>query len=131
MASASGSTKTVIREYSGSVLGSWQSGTATSGSSGANLLIIGTVNKTKILKSLLVDESRLTSGAIITIRIYTNIFDTERKVYDQDFTQGTDPDGIWVVNGDLTINGTTRVELYSNTAADNGMYVDYQYLLEI
>jgi hypothetical protein len=55
---------------------------------------------------------------------------TERKVYEQAFTQSTDPDGLWIVNGTLAIHEVLRVEVESDNAGDNGRQVDYDYMLE-
>ena len=54
----------------------------------------------------------------------------ERKVYNQPFTQGTDPDGLWIVNGTIGIHEALRVEVQSDNAGDNGASIDYDYMLE-
>ena len=116
-----------------SVTANWESGFATSGELGADLVNIGTAGDRKKLHSLLVDISQLTGGAIITIKLFMIINGTERKVYPPVGTTwvvGTDPDVIWVVDGTLEITGVLRVEVQSNTAGDNTKAIAYKYDLE-
>ena len=53
---------------------------------------------------------------------------TWRKVYSQDFTKGTDPDGLWIVNGTVGIHEALRCEVYSDT--NESKTIDYDYMLE-
>ena len=113
----------------GSVIGNWQSGTATSGESGANLVTIG-ANDTKYkLHSLIVSIHNLQLGAI-KVKLFQQVNGTERKVYEEQFQKGSDPDGCWVVNGTVGIHEALRVEVQSNKAADNGVAIAYDYMLE-
>lgn len=116
-----------------SVTANWQSGTATSGETGSDLVNIGAAATRNKLNSLQVDIGALTTGATITIRLYENINGVERKVYPPSGTTwvvDTDPDGIWVVNGPVEITGILRVEVLSNNAGDNGRAIAYKYALE-
>ena len=115
---------------SGSVTGNWYSGAATSGLTGADLVTIGANDIKKKLHSLLVNISSVQSGAKITVRLYMQVNGTERKVYQEEFTQGTDPDGLWIVNGSVGIHEALRVEAMSNKSADNGAAIEYDYMLE-
>lgn len=115
---------------SGSVTGNWQSGTATSGETGANVVTIG-ANDTKYkLHSLLLSIHNFQSGGKVTVKLFMQVNGTERKVYQEDFNKGNDPDGCWVVNGTLGIHEAVRVEAQSNKAADNGVALQYDYMLE-
>jgi hypothetical protein len=116
---------------SGSITASWQSGTATSGEAGADLITIGASNIKHKLHSLIVNIGALTAGAVIVLKFFVKVNGTERKVYHQLFTKGTDPDGLWIVNGTVGIHDALRVELASNNAADNGKAVEYDYMLEV
>jgi hypothetical protein len=116
---------------SGSAAASWQSGTASSGEAGADLVTIGIANVKYKLHSLLLNISGLTDGAVIAVRLYMQIKGAERKIYHQSFTKGTDPDGLWIVNGTVGIHETLRVELTSDKAADDGKNIDYDYMLEV
>ena len=112
------------------VTGNWQSGTGTSGEAGADLVTIGASGSRYKLHSLLVSIGALTPGAAITVKLFTAINGTERKVYSQAFTQGADPDGLWIVNGTLAIHEALRVEIASDNAGDNGLAIDYDYMME-
>ncbi|MFC1915205.1 hypothetical protein ACFLW4_00700 [Chloroflexota bacterium] len=114
----------------GSVTGNWYSGTATSGEIGANLVTIGANDTRKKLHSLLVSIGSVGAGAKITIRLYMQINGTERKVYQEEFTQGVDPNGLWIVNGSVGIHEVLRVEAMSSKAGDNGAAIGYDYMLE-
>ncbi len=116
---------------SGSVTANWQSGIGASGETGSDLAAIGAGNIKYKLHSLLVNISALTVGAIIIVKLFIKVNGTERKVYHQSFTRGTDPDGLWIVNGTVGIHDVLRVEIESNNAADNGKAVDYNYMLEV
>jgi hypothetical protein len=115
---------------SSSVTANWQSGTGSSGETGADLVTIGTDEIKYKLHSLVVNISALTAGAVIAIKFFMKVNGVERKVYHQSFTQGTDPDGLWLVNGPVGIHQALRVELESDNAADNGQTVDYDYMPE-
>jgi len=114
----------------GSVTGNWYSGTATSGEAGANLVTIGANDTRKKLHSLLVSIGSVGAGAKITIRLYMQINGIERKVYQEEFTQGVDPNGLWIVNGSVGIHEVLRVEAMSSKAGDNGAAIEYDYMLE-
>jgi len=115
---------------SGSVTGNWQSGTATSGEAGADVVTIGANDTRKKLHSLLLSIHNFALGGKVTVKLFMQVNGTERKVYQEDFNKGTDPDGLWVVNGTVGIHEALRVEVQSNRAADNGVAVDYDYMLE-
>ncbi|MBA7623232.1 hypothetical protein ES703_30625 [subsurface metagenome] len=118
----------------GEVAANWQSGTAPiSGEAGAVLVSIGTAGDRQKLHSLIVNIGQLTSDAVITIKLFRSIYGTDTKVYPPPgttWTVGTDPNGIWVVDGTLEITGVLRVEVYSNDPTDNGKKITYEYDLE-
>ena len=116
----------------GSTTANWQSGTATSGATGGDLVTVGGNGSRYILHSLLVNLSALTTGAVVTIRYYMQINGTERRIDDTTVVAvvGTTPDGVWVVNGSVGIHEALRVEVQSNTAGDNATAIDYDYMLE-
>jgi hypothetical protein len=116
-----------------SVTANWQSGTGTSGETGADLVSIGTASTKKKVNSLQLDISALTVGATITVRIYENINGTEKKVYPPagvTFVVGTAPNGLWIIDGPLEITGVLRVEVQSNNVGDNGKAIAYKYATE-
>lgn len=115
---------------SGSVTGNWQSGTATSGETGADVVTIGANDTRKKLHSLLLSVHNFAQGGKVTVKLFMQINGTERKVYEEQFNKGTDPDGLWIVNGTVGIHEGLRVEVQSNRVADNGVALDYDYMLE-
>jgi hypothetical protein len=115
---------------SGSVTGNWESGTATSGESGADIVTIGANDTRYKLHSLLVSIHNFQTGGKVTIKLFMQVNGTEQKVYEEQFSKGTDLDGLWIVNGTVGIHEAIRVEAESNRAADNGVAVDYDYMLE-
>ncbi|MBA7677791.1 hypothetical protein ES703_86055 [subsurface metagenome] len=115
---------------SGSVTANWKSGIATSGEDGADLVTIGANDTRYKLHSLLVDINAVTDGAKISIKLFMQVNGTERKLYEETFIKGTDPDGCWVVNGTVGIHEALRVEVESNTATDDGKSIAYDYMLE-
>ena len=116
--------------YSGYGTPNWNSGFATSGLPGADVTTIGVVGAGNdyLVHSLLISIANLTVGATITVRLYTNIATFERMCYSQNFVQGTDPDGLWIINGTLGLSSPLRIELYSNNALDDGLQVEYEYM---
>ena len=114
----------------GSITGNWNSGIATSGETGADVVTIGANDVKKKLHSLLLNISAFQSGAKVTVKLFMKVNGTERKVYEQEFKQGTDPDGLWIVNGTVSIHEGLRVEAESDKAADDGAAMDYDYMLE-
>ena len=115
---------------SGSVTGNWNSGTATSGETGADLITIGSNNTRKKLHSLLINISSLQAVAKVTVKLFMQVNGIERKVYQEEFTRGTDPDGLWIVNGTVGIHEILRVEATSNKATDDGAAIEYDYMME-
>ncbi len=115
---------------SGSVTGNWQSGTATSGETGANVVTIGANDTRYKLHSLLLSIHNFASGGQVTVKLFMQVNGTERKVYQEQFNRSTDPTGLWVVNGTVGIHKALRVEMQSNKAADNGVALHYDYMLE-
>ena len=115
------------------VSANWQSGVATSGEVGADLVVLGVDGSRKKLHSLVVGVAALTAGAKVSIRMYKTVNGVEQKIYPpmpQTFTIGTVAPGIWVVNGTVEIDQSVRVECCSDTPADNGRAITYSIDLE-
>ena len=96
----------------------------------ADIASIGTNDTKYKLHSLMLDLNALHVGAIISVRMYSQINGTERKLYDEDYTVGTDPDGIWLVDGTVGIHDALRVSAESTAATDDGAAIPYDYMLE-
>ena len=96
---------------SDSVTANWNSGLASSGNAGADLVSAGASDTSYKLHSLLVNIANMTLGSAITVRMYTQVNGVEQEVYNQSFTRGTDPNGLWIVNGTVGIHEVLRVEI--------------------
>lgn len=96
----------------------------------ADIVSIGANDTSNKLHSLVLNISALTAAATITIRMYMQVNGVEREVYSQDFVVGTDPDGLWIVNGTIGIHEVLRVTAQSDTVADNGLDIEYDHMLE-
>jgi len=118
------------RPYVGCATANWNSGTATSGNPGAELVTIGADDTEYKLHSLVVGISSLTDGATVRVRLFMEVNGVEQEVYNQTFLKGTDPNGLWIVNGTVGIHEVLRVELHNDNAADDGKAVSYDYMLE-
>jgi len=114
---------------SDSVTANWNTETGTSGEAGEDLVTIGAADTRYKLHSLVLNISALTGGAVVTVKLFMEVNGTERKVYSQDFTKGTDPDGLWIVNGTVGIHEALRCEVYSDT--DESKAIEYDYMLEV
>lgn len=110
----------------GSVIGNWNSGVGTSGEAGEDLVTFPAA--TYDIDSLLVSINALTAGALVTVKMFMEVNGVERKVYQEVFVQGTDPDGLWIVNGPVSVHEAIRVEVHSSVAADDGRAVAYDYM---
>ena len=65
---------------SGSVTGNWQSGTATSGEIGADVVTFGANDTRKKLHSLLLSIHNFALGGRVTVKLFMQVNGTERKV---------------------------------------------------
>lgn len=105
--------------------------TGTSGEVGVDLFSVNTTTiQVRTIHLLLIDISGFTAGSTVTVRIYHAIAGNERKIYNQDFLAGTDPNGIPVISGAMVISEPLRVEIQSNNALDTNAYVGWEYILE-
>ena len=95
----------------------------------AEVVSIGAVNTRYKVHDLSLNISAL-AGTAITVRLYKKINGVERKVYEQVFNTNNDPPGLPIINGTWAIHDVLKVTMQSNRTADNGMAVDYDYMLE-
>ncbi|MDD5511368.1 MAG: hypothetical protein PHI12_11265, partial [Dehalococcoidales bacterium] len=116
------------RSSVGSTTANWQSGVATSGETGGDLCTIGANDDIALVHSAIVSIHNLIGA--ITVKLFQQVNGTERKVYEQAFTAGVDPDGLWIINGTLSIHEALRIEVESDNAADNAKAIDYDYQTE-
>ena len=100
-------------------------GVASCGDPGADVFTIPATGRIEVLCAI-ISMRNASAGAAVTVRAYTNVDGSEDLVYSQAFTQGTDPDGIMVVNGNFGANQPIRFEMHSDNAADTSVDVPYK-----
>lgn len=107
------------------------SGTSTSGSTGSDIITISVANLKKLHASF-VNMVNCTTGATISVRMYTKGLDggSMEKFYDQNFLKGTDPDLIPIVTGTIAIGNDVRIEMQSNNSSDTSKSVVWSYITE-
>lgn len=107
----------------------WNSGVATSGLAGADLVTIGGANQWYRLNSGWVITSGFNIAATVTIREYCNIAGANRLVMTDDWTMPEELINLsWFLDAELF--GPYRIELYSDQAADDGLAVPYEYRMK-
>jgi hypothetical protein len=114
----------------GTTAANWYAGTGTSGETGGDVLTIGSGSTYNKLQGLWLNIENFTSGATVTVRLYHLISGVEKKVYQQSFVRGTDPDGLWIISGTLAISGALRCELQSDNSADTAKSVGWEWVME-
>lgn len=115
----------------GSPTGNWNSGTATSGDPGADLVTIGTANEWSEVSMAVIFLNSFTPGATITIRGYELIAGAVREVMNDDYVVGVDPDLvmlIWWISAQ--IYDQIRIEVHSDQAADDGKAAVFEYRIK-
>ncbi len=107
----------------------WNTSTGTSTEAGEDLISIGANDTKNKVHSLIIWIGNMTAASAVTVRMYTQVNGTERKIYSETFTKGTDPDGLWIITGTLAIHEVLRVEVYSST--NEAVVLNYDYMLEV
>jgi len=114
----------------GTTTANWYAGIGTSGATGGDVVTIGAVSNYDKVQALWLNIENLTNGAIVTVRLYHSINNIEKKVYQQSFTRGIDPDGLWVISGAMAISGTLRCELQSDNSGDTAKSIAWEWITE-
>lgn len=114
----------------GTTVANWNSGVATSGGAGGDLVTIGANDIRRKIHHLDVRIGGLTAAATITIRLYKQVNGVDTEFYNQDWVVGTDPDSITVVDGVLGTHEAVRCEVYSDNALDDAFALPYDYFTE-
>ena len=107
------------------------SGTATSGSTGADIRTI-TVSALEKLHQFLLNITNCTDGATVIVRMYTKVLDAGamEKFYDQQYVVGTHPDVVPIVTGTIGVGNDVRIEMQSDNASDTSVGIAYSYIIE-
>lgn len=115
----------------------WNTGTGTSGESGADLVTIGGAGTKQKLVKLLINVANCTSGSVVEVRLYdqANSVAGKRLAYSQvrlTPAQGTQPDIIDIIaqtGGPIELDNAMRIEVYSST--NEFKVLNYEYRLEL
>jgi len=113
----------------GQTIANWQSGVATSGLAGADLVTMNVANKWCRLNAAFIVTTGFNAAATVTCREYAIVAGAERLVMSDDTVM---PEPIISLNWwlDVEVWGPYRVELYSNNVLDNGLVVTYEYRIK-
>jgi uncharacterized protein YbcI len=97
----------------------------------ANIVSIGADGVKTRIHSLFISLHALTAAATITIRMYAEVNGTERLFYRESFVIGVDTPGQLLINGTVGVHEIVRVTAQSDTAADDGLGIAFDYLKEL
>ena len=115
----------------GTVTANWNSGVATSGLPGADLLNLGAVGEWMILTEIYLRLASFNAGATVTVRAYLQMMGAEQLVMDEDYVVAAEPAVIplflWIFFVAYFIYGPVRIEVFSDQAADDGLAAPYEY----
>lgn len=115
----------------GNTVADWNSGTATSGQPGADLVTIGTVGEWSELSDAVLRLDSFTPGATITVRAYKTIAGAEEEIMNEDYVVGVDPNLVlfvwWLV---VRMYSQVRVEVHSDQAGDDGAAAIFEYYIK-
>lgn len=114
----------------GTTTANWYAGAGISGETGGDVLTMGNDSTYNKVQGLWLNIQNLTNGATVTVRLYHSINGVEKKVHQQSFIRGTDPDGLWIISGALEISGTLRCELQSDNSADTAKSIGWEWVME-
>ncbi|OBW61905.1 hypothetical protein [Dehalococcoides mccartyi] len=114
----------------GTINANWYAGIGSSGETGGDVVTIGILGKFNKVQALWLNIENLVNGAIVTVRLYHSINNIEKKVHEQSFTRGIDPDGLWIISGAMEISGTLRCELKSDNSGDTAKDINWEWVTE-
>lgn len=114
----------------GATTANWNSGVATSGQPGADLITIGAANQWYRLNQFTIVMAGFNAAATVYVRCYMDVAGVNRLVIDDDY--GPPPPETAFLSWwfDAEFYGPFRVELYSDQAVDDGLAVPYEYRIK-
>jgi hypothetical protein len=114
----------------GTTMANWNSGVATSGAAGADLVTIGVAGQWYRLNQFTLVLTGFNAAATITIRSYMNVAGANRLVIDDDYTPPLPDTAFLSWWFDAEFFGPFRVEVHSDQAADDGFNATYEYRIK-
>lgn len=120
------------RIVTASVTANWNTGTATSGLAGADVVTIGAVNQWWRLSDAYFVVSGFNALADIDLRAYWTVAGTERLMLSGTWSASDSVAWLmWYFNtGGQEILGPLRFECHSDQLADNGLTTTYEYRIK-
>jgi len=114
----------------GTTTANWNSGVATSGQPGADLITIGVANQWYRLNQFIVIMTGFNALATVYTREYLDVGGVNRLILVDDY--GPPPPVLAFMSWwfDAEFYGPYRVEVYSDQAADDGLAVPYEYRIK-
>jgi hypothetical protein len=110
----------------------WNSGVATSGLAGADLVTIGTAGQWCRISECVLILTDFAAITHLTIRYFLTLCGAERRMQDDIWAcDGTDGQAallgyFW----EMELFGTMRAEVFSDQAADDGVVANYEYRIK-
>lgn len=115
----------------GATTANWNSGVATSGQPGADLITIGSANEWYRLNQFALVLTGFNALATVTMRAYMDIAGANREVLNDDWIiAASGPIAFMSWFFDAEFFGPFRVEVYSDQAADDGFNASYEYRIK-
>ncbi len=113
----------------GIVSANWNSGAATSGQPGADLITIGLAGQWYRLNQFSIVSTGFNAAATVTVRAYMDIAGANRMILTDDWTV---PEEVIFLSWwfDTEFYGPMRVEIYSDQGVDDGLAVPYEYRIK-
>ena len=107
----------------------WNSGVATSGAAGADLVTVGAANQWYRLNQFAIISSGFNALATVTVRAYMNVAGVNHLILTDSWVM---PEEVIFLSWwfDTEFFGPMRVEILSNQAADDGLAVTYEYRIK-
>ena len=112
----------------GTTTANWYAGMGTSGETGGDVVTIRSPDSYRQIQALWLNIENLVNGASVIVRLYHSINNSEKKVYQQSFTRGIDPHGLWIISGTLAIRGMLRCELQSDNPGDTAKSLAWEWV---
>jgi len=118
------------RIVAGTTTANWNSGVATSGQPGADVITIGVAGRWYRLNQFIVIMTGFNALATVYTREYLDVGGVNRLILVDDY--GPPPPELAFMSWwlDAEFYGPYRVEVYSDQAADDGLAVDYEYRIK-
>ena len=115
------------RIIQGSVTANWNGGIATSTKAGGDLFTYGQVDQWWRMCEAYLLLAAFSPAATVTIRAYENLMGAEREIMNDNWVVALDGDVAFIIwFWDVQILGPVRIEVYSDTPADDGLAVPYE-----